>query len=309
MTRIPGFAVSLLGLLACFVAWGLIQLTRYWLRPLLTAFAAILKVIPLVGGFLSREVMAFERIVDGWLGSAALTLHRIGVGWLHGWTTLFARIGSEIAGLATDAYAFGLRLIRVTIPRLIRTLRLQLLRLLRAAEARIVALGRLIARQAAALGQRIATLARTIGAAVLRGIREAEAFALRALRAVEHALTEALHAVERAVAAAEHRIGQLEHEVFDRIWAELRRLADDLRPDRLIEQALAYVWGIVPRDVRLFLEWVWHWLHAGIEFLVALARGEWPPPMHHSTGKGIALGLREDAGRWAQAIRDEHGRH
>lgn len=309
MTTIPGFAVGLLGLLAVYVSLGMIQLTRHWLRPLLHGFALILKVIPLVGGFLSREVMALERLVDGWLARAALGLQRLGAHWLHAWQTLFSRITGEIAGLALDAYHAISRVIRVTIPKLIRALRTQLLRLLKAAESRIVALARLVARDAKALALRIANLARTVAAAVLRGVREAERFALSALRTVEHALLTALGAVWKAIQVVEHRIGQLEHMVVNEVWGELRRLADLLRPDHLAEMLWGWITGVIPHELRTFFEWVWHWLKEGAEFVYALITGDWPEPMHHSTGRELVDEMHADRKSWADDLRNEHGKH
>lgn len=309
MVAIPGFAVGLLGLLAVAVAFGLIQLTRYWLRPLLQAFATVLRVIPLVGGFLSSQVMRFERIVDGWLASAALHTERLMVGYFHGLVTLFSRLGEQIAGLALDAYHAVLRTARVVVPRLLRALETRLLRLVRAGAARVAQLGRFIGQQAAALGHRIATIERTVQAAIFRALRTAEQFALDRIRGAIGGILDGVHFLERAVKAIEYRIGQAEHAIYRAVWPELRRLADDLRPDRLYARLLLHIWSIVPRDVRLFFEWAWHWLHAGLEFLRALVLGGWPAPIHHEAGKSAATRLYSDRKRWAQSIRDEHGKH
>lgn len=303
MVSIPGFAVSLFGLVAVFVAFGLIQLTRYWLRPILTSLAVVLKVIPVVGGFLSRQVLRFERIVDGWLAHAALATERIATGYLHGLTTLFARLGEQIAGLALDAFHSISGVVRVTIPRLIRAAEGRLLRLIRSAEHRIVLLGRSLARDAAALGHRIVTLERFVQGAVLRGVREAEGFALRELRAGLHGLDIAFDALNRARLAIEHRIGELEHMVVNEVWAELRRLGDDLRPDRLIERLLEWLWGVVPGDVRTVLEWLWSILHEGAEFLAALIRGELPAPTTRDTGHGILRDVAANAKGYADELR------
>lgn len=307
MVTIPGVAVGLLGILGVLVAFGLIQLTRYWLRPLLYAFAAILRPVPVVGGWAAKQVLRFERIVDSWLASAAVHTERLAVGWFHGLLVVVQRLGDEIAGLATDAYGAANRLVRATIPRLIAHARAELLRLIRAAESRALAAARRVGQLAAAVEHRLAELSRHVEGELARLGRAIEHRALAAVHTAVAVFWSALHAVERAVEAVEYRIGQVEAQVFDAVWPELRRLGDDLRPDRLFERLFVHAWQLVPHEARTFLAWLWYLLTEFGEFFAAVVRGDWPPEQHHTAGVSMLHGISAEAERFAAGIRDELG--
>src|SRR5438093_12106212 len=162
MTTIPGIAVNLLGLLACLIALGLIQLTRYLLRPLLGSLAAILKIIPFVGGALSRVVLKIERIVDGYLAHAAITSEGLAAGFFHGLATLISHLGAELAGLAADTWSAINRLVVHTIPRLVHNALHYALRIIRGVEARFLHFAHWATGQVKALIGRILRLERYV---------------------------------------------------------------------------------------------------------------------------------------------------
>lgn len=307
LTTIPGIAVGLIGLLAVLVAFGILQLTRYLLRPLLYSFAAVLRIVPVVGGFLGREVLKFERIVDSWLASAAVSTEKIATGFFHGLAALVSHLGTEIAGLAGDVYSAVTHVATVVVPRLLRAAETRILRVVHAVEARVVAAGKRIGELGAALGQRLLDLERRVQGAIGRAAQAVEHAVLVAVNTSLSALRTALHAIERAIAAAEFRIGRLEAQVFGAVWGELRRLGDDLRPDRLLERLLGYVWSIVPRELRTFLEWLWHLMVEFAHLLELLATGRLFENVDHSSGRTYLQETARAAEGLSSALRDVLG--